>query len=171
MWTTFWPDLLIGVLGAVLTVAIAVVSYRVQQRLANKQLVRNLADDLAMRRAFEEITPSVSSLESVDGQRCLSSLRSAQQQISAVRDQIAPDHQLRAVLQEMVAWSREFKNLTDENPYQWQIALMDVRAELVSRLRRIERLMRLKKRLPDPGTARVERRGPHASGMFHGNTI
>jgi hypothetical protein len=156
MWTTFWPDLLIGVIGAVLTVAIAVVSYRVQQRLANKQLVRNLADDLAIRRAFEEITPFVSSLESIDGQQCRSSLESAQKQISAIRDQIAPDDQLRAVLQEMVAWSREFKNLTDANPDQWQFALMDVRAELVSRLRRIEKLMRLKEPLPEPGSARVQ---------------
>jgi hypothetical protein len=158
MWGTFWSDILVAALGAMLTVAIALITYRVQQRRSNEQLVRNLADDLAMRRAFMPISPFVTSPVGVDADRCRKSIQSAQSQISLIRDQIAPNHRLRALLQEMVAWAREFKSLNEADPERWQFALMEVRGELVARLRAIERVMGLKSgTLPDPGTAEVSR--------------
>jgi len=161
MWITFWPDVLVAGIGSVLTVAIALITYRVQQRRSNEQLVRNLADDLAMRRAFMPISPFVTSSVGDDPDRCRRSVQSAQRQISLIRDQIAPDHRLRALLQEMVAWTRQFKTLNEADSERWQFSLMEVRGELVLRLREIERVMRLKAgALPDPGTAEVSRHRP-----------
>ncbi|WP_147360283.1 hypothetical protein [Clavibacter lycopersici] len=158
MWATFWPDILVATIGAMLTVAIGLITYLVQQRRSNEQLVRNLADDLAMRRAFMPISPSVTSPLGDDPDRCRKSVQSAQAQIALIRDQIAPDHRLRALLQEMAAWTREFKSLNEADPERWQFALMEVRGELVVRLRAVERVMRLKAgSLPDPGTAEVSR--------------
>jgi len=161
MWLTFWPDVLVAVIGSVLTVAIALITYRVQQRRSNVQLVRNLADDLAMRRAFMPISPSVSSPVGDDPDRCRKSVQSAQLQIGLIRDQITPNHRLRELLQEMVAWTREFKSLNEDAPERWQFNLMEVRGELVLRLRDIERVMRVRSgALPDPGTAEVSRDRP-----------
>jgi hypothetical protein len=157
-WATFGPDVLVAGIGAALTVTIALISYRMQQRRMNRQLVRNLADDLAIRRAFQPIYPCVSSPDSDDAERCRISIQEAQGQISRIRDQIAPDHELRGLLQEMVLWCREYKNLLEADDSRWQFALMEVRKELVDRLREIERSLRLKApALPDPGTAKVSR--------------
>jgi hypothetical protein len=157
-WYPLIPDVVVAffaaVLGAVLTVIIARVAYREEQRRRNKQLVRNLADELSVRRAFEVITPLVSQADTDDANRCFRSVTAAQSQISAIRDQIAPDHELRAVLQEMVLWCREYKNLTEREPERWQFSLMTVRAELVDRVRETEELLRLEAgSLPEPGKA------------------
>ena len=158
-WVTFWPDVLVAGIGAALTVAVALITYLMQQRRKNRQLVRNLADDLANRRAFKPIDPGVSSPDTDDAKRCRLSVQEAQDQISRIRDQIAPDHRLRALLQEMVLWCREYKNLLEVDDRRWQFALMEIRGELDDRLRRIESSLRLKAdALPSPGTAKVSRK-------------
>ena len=155
-WVSLLSDIAVAVFGAALTVVIARLAYTGEQRRMNRQLVRNLADDLAIRRAFKEVRPVVSPADSDDAQRCFRSVEHAQAQISALRDQIAPDDKLRDLLQEMVVWCREYKILTENEPDRWQFSLMVVRAELVRRLRAIEDLTRLRSgSLVDPGTAQA----------------
>jgi hypothetical protein len=155
-WNALLSDIAVAVFGAALTVVIARLAYAGEQRRRNRHLVRNLADDLAVRRAFAEVAPAVGHSNSDDARRCLRSVEHAQAQISALRDQIAPDDRLRDLLQEMVVWCREYKILTEKEPDRWQFSLMIVRAGLVRRLRVIEDRMKVYSgSLADPGTARA----------------
>ncbi|MFD2341665.1 hypothetical protein FGG90_06040 [Clavibacter tessellarius] len=103
-WSTFIPDLIVTAVGASLTVGIAIVSYLLQLRRKNRQLVFNLADDLAVRRAFELITPMEATGDEPAAQYCFDSVHSAQKRISALRDEISPNERLREALHEMVRY-------------------------------------------------------------------
>jgi len=157
-WSSFFPDLVVACFGAALTVLIAYGTYVVQRRRQDLQIIRILADDLATRRALQLISPRAASGASDDAQRCFSSVHAAQQQLAALRNQVTSNRPLHAMLQEMVLATRAYKNSIERHPDKWQFALMMVRAELVERLRAIERATRLKAgALPDPGTADVVR--------------
>ena len=151
-WSSFIPDLVIAVIGAALAVSVALWTYFRQLRLKNLQAVRNLADDLSMRRAFVPVAP-VEGLGG-DAERCFLSVQAAQQRIAQIRDEIAPDHELRAELQQLVLACVVYKSRVEVEPQRWLFALMSLRGELVTGLHRIEELLKLPSRsLPEPGTA------------------
>ncbi|MBF4599218.1 hypothetical protein ITJ55_00180 [Frigoribacterium sp. VKM Ac-1396] len=158
-WNSFWPDLSVAfiaaIVGLVLAALIGYVSYRRDQRAKNRQLVANLADDLATRRAFTPTNPKLRKV-GVDAYRCLQSVQQAQERLSQVRDQIRPDHELREILQEMILGCVTYKNAFEVAPREYVYDLMALRHELIVCLRSLEKHMRLsKKKLPDPGTAQA----------------
>jgi hypothetical protein len=154
-WSSFVPDLVVAFFGAVLTVLIAYGTYVVQRRRQDLRIMRIAADDLAARRAFELIQPRPSRGDSDDADRCRRSVNSAQQQLGALRDQVTSNRPLRALLQDMVRVTRDYKDMIEREPDRWQFALMHVRGELTARLRDVERLLRMPSgELPDPGSLR-----------------
>jgi len=153
-WSTFIPDLIVTAVGASLTVGIAIVSYLLQLRRKNRQLVFNLADDLAVRRAFELITPMEATGDEPAAQYCFDSVHSAQKRISALRDEISPNERLREALHEMVRYCADYKESYEQTPELWQFRLMQLRGRLIGSLRKIERVMRIKDPLPTPGDFR-----------------
>ena len=56
MWTTFFPDLLVAVFGAGLTVLIAFWTYRHQQKVTERIELNRLIIDLHHRRVLHEIS-------------------------------------------------------------------------------------------------------------------
>lgn len=155
-WSSFVPDLIVGLVGAASTGGIAVGTYFLQLRRRNQQLIRNLADDLAARRAFELIVPSVGGGASDEADRCFRSVHSAQQRISVIRDEISPNDRLRMKLQAMVFWCVDYKEFVEKEPEQWRFGLMNLRRELLACLREVERVAGLSNgSLPEPGSLRV----------------
>jgi hypothetical protein len=156
-WSSFVPDVIVTVIGSGLAVSVALATYFHQQRDKNRQLVRNLADDLASRRAFEVIAPQ-EGLGGDDQERCRRSVQKAASGIASVRDQIAPDGELRDQLQEMVFACVDYKDRVEHDPELWQFSLMELREDLVRSLAKLETLARISATsLPLPGSTRASR--------------
>lgn len=154
-WTSFIPDLTVALISAALAVGTGLATFRNDQKRRNRQLVHNLADDLASRRAFEPIDPFEGD-GGVDAERCFSSVQSAKERISAVRDEIRPNDDLRDELQRMVLSCVEYKDRMDFEPERWQFALMDLRGELASSVQTIESIVGVSPgTLPAPGSTRA----------------
>jgi hypothetical protein len=152
-WSSFIPDLVVALFGAGLTVGIAGITYFRSLRRRNGQLVRNLADDLSTRRALTLIEPRESAADSEDADRCFRSVTAAAHRISETRDQISPDSALRQGLQRMVVSCVQYKDAVESAPRHWQFALMQLREELLSGSRALERAARLPENsLPTPGS-------------------
>jgi sulfur transfer complex TusBCD TusB component (DsrH family) len=156
-WTTFGPDVIVALIGAGITLTVAGVTYFRQLNRKNRQLVFNLAEDLAVRRALHEIEPRTSSGRSPGAKYCFASVHAAQQRIGAIRDQIAPNEALRSVLHDMVRYCADYKESFEEEPRRWQYNLMHLRRRLVAGLRQIEGILGLDARaLPEPGLYRPQ---------------
>lgn len=154
-WTSFLLDLLVALVGAGLTVCIGLATFRLDQKRKNRQLVHSLADDLASRRAFKLIDPFEGD-GGIDAERCFLSVQSARERISAVRDEIRPNGDLRDELQRMVLSCVAYADRLDFEPVRWQFALMDLRAELAGSLRTVEDIVGVPAgTLPEPGSTRV----------------
>lgn len=151
-WTSLVADLAVAMFGAGLTLGVALVTYFRQLRLRNRQLVHNLADDLATRRAFSDIEPRVHASDDEDAVRCFRSVQAARGRIAEVRDQISPNSSLRSTLQLMVVGCVRYKQAVEQDPSRWQFALMRLRDELRDGVRALERETGLAGgSLPNPG--------------------
>jgi hypothetical protein len=158
-WNSFWPDLLVALLAALAGFSTATLiglrSYRRDQHAKNVQLVANLADDLATRRAFTPTDPRLRKV-GIDANRCLQSVQQAQERLSQVRDQIRPDDTLRDILQDMILGCVTYKNAFEVSPREYVYDLMTLRHELIVCLRSLEEHLNLgRQKLPDPGTAQA----------------
>jgi hypothetical protein len=156
-WTTFGPDVIVAVIGAGITLAFAGVTYFRQLNRKNRQLVLNLAEDLAVRRALHEIEPRMASGRTPGAKYCFASVHAAQQRIGSIRDEIAPNEALRSALHDMVRYCADYKESFEEEPRRWQYNLMRLRRRLVASLRQIEGILGLDDHaLPDPGLYRPQ---------------
>jgi hypothetical protein len=156
-WSSFIPDVLVAVIGSGLAVSVAIATFFHQQRDKNRQLVRNLADDLASRRAFEVIAPQ-EGLGGDEQERCRRSIEKAKSGIASIRDQIAPNSALRDELQEMVLACVDYKDRVEYDPELWQFSLMELREDLARSLRTLATLAKISSgSLPLPGTIRATR--------------
>ena len=156
-WNSAVPDLLVGfaiaLFGLFLATRLGLRTLRKEQRDKNIQLIHNLADDLAARRAFTLGHPR-RRRAGKDAARCLTSVQLALERVSHIRDQIKPDDSLRQTLRTMGQACVTYKNAYEIDPRGYIYALMDLRRELVDSLRVMERHLGLEPHeLPDPGTA------------------
>lgn len=156
-WNSAVPDLIVGLaialVGLLLATLIGIRTLRKDQKDKNIQLIHNLADDLAARRAFTLGHPR-RRRAGKDAARCLASVQLALERVSHIRDQIKPDDSLRQTLRTMGQACVTYKNAYEIDPRGYIFALMDLRRELVESLRMMERHLGLELHaLPDPGTA------------------
>lgn len=93
MWDTFWPDTLVAVIGASLTVAIAYCTFLIQQSRQEKQVFRGLINDLHHRRALSIGHPQriPGAEERKDFQRASMSVIDVRDHVRRARDQIRQD--------------------------------------------------------------------------------
>jgi len=151
-WSSFIPDVIVTLIGSGLAVTVAVATFFHQQREKNRQLVRNLADDLASRRAFENVDPQ-EDLDGHDREYCRRSIRKAEAALARIRDQIAPNSGLRDELQKMVLACVHYKDRAESDPERWQFSLMELREDLVRSLDKLETLVNVSAgSLPVPGS-------------------
>lgn len=145
-------DILGTVLGSILAISAALGAFLIERRRRNRQLVRNLADDLSARRALAEIRPRESPHED-EASRCRSSVQAAQDRISQIRDEVHPNESLRKPLQKMVFLCVAYKEAVELEPERWQYELMALRDGLLESLAGVEQALGLQHAsLPTPGS-------------------
>lgn len=123
MWNTFWPDLLIAligaVLGSVLTVVIALITYRLQRRANEKHALRLLVDEIHRRRAFVPIANvrNVAGAQKLDDfSNVNSSVLDIRDRIRLAREQTRPESGAQRPLSDMTRACNRYLQATARRP-------------------------------------------------------
>ena len=144
MSSTFWADLLIAVIGAVLgsflTVLIAWITYRLQRRSNEKHALRLLVDEIHRRRAFVPIANvrNVPSAEkSGDYNNVKSSVLDIRDRIRMAREQTRPASGAQKHLSDMTRACNRYLQATARQPDRYVHDLMSLRNNLWEDIRKI----------------------------------
>lgn len=154
MWETFWPDVLVAVIGAAFTVAIAYGTFLIQQGRSERQLLNNLISDLHHRRALRETAPrdvpGARGLEDYD--RTSLSVVDIRDHIRATREHLPANSGVHGLLSAMHSACNLHLHHSSRDPDRYQFHLMDLRSDLEVGVTEISRQVRQVKALP-PGSA------------------
>lgn len=139
MWESFFPDLLVAIVGALLTVLIALVTYLLKIRLDEKRAIQSLIGELHRRRAIAEgAEPIIRDAEQLaDFDRANLSVASMRAEIRSTRDRVRQLESLQGPLSEMTRSCNLYLERSAASPDHYAIYLGDLRRELsplVSRL-------------------------------------
>lgn len=133
MWETFWPDVLVALIGAALTVLIAVVTYWMGLRQREVHALRALIEEMHHRRALKP--PSV--LVAVKGARKLpdfhqanASVLSLRAEIRRTRDLARQKDDVQRVLSSMTRACNRYLELSAIQPKKYYFLLSALQAEL-----------------------------------------
>ncbi|GLJ79691.1 hypothetical protein [Microbacterium imperiale] len=142
MWETFWPDVLVAVigaaLGAVLTVLIAAITYVISVRRQELRSLNDLIDDLHHRRAFDTgpgLIPGARASE--DYARANRSVISARNEIRQARRGVRFNAKLREPLKRMTQACNEYLDAAEWEPDAYALHVVELRAALMDDIRRI----------------------------------
>lgn len=154
MWDNFWPDVLVTVIGAVLTVAIAYGTFLVQQRRTEKQVLTNLIHDLHHRRALRDFTARYvrGASKSADFQRTSTSVLEVREQIRTARNSLPPRSKASPLLSKMLVACNKHLSESARDPQGYQQHLLDLRRSLGNEVNAICSRVRGLKAL-EPGAA------------------
>lgn len=132
MWDTFWPDVLVTVIGAVLTVAIAYGTFLLQQRRTEKQVLTNLIHDLHHRRALRAFAPEYveGASDSDDLKRTSSSVLEVREQIRTTRNSLPPRSKASPLLSKMLVACNQHLRESAREPDWYQEHLIELRTSL-----------------------------------------
>lgn len=139
MWETFWPDVLVAVISAALTVTIAYIAFRLEQGRNERQLLNNLVRDLHHRRALKKIDPYElrDAEQNNDYKWTNKSILDLRDQIRVTREKLPPSSKAHDSLSKMyVACSRHLHE-GPLNPDHYQFHLMELRPKLEREVRDI----------------------------------
>ncbi|WP_147284816.1 hypothetical protein [Kocuria rosea] len=144
MWNTFWPDLLIAfigaVMGAVLTVGIALATYRVQLRSNEKHALRLMVEEIHHRRAFtliENVRVVPGAQELVDFKKVNSSVLDVRERIRLAREQTRPESGAQGPLSDMTSACNRYLRATARHPDGYMHELMSLRGSLWKNIQKI----------------------------------
>lgn len=132
MWDTFWPDVLVAVIGAFLTVGIAYGTFLLQQRRTEKQVLTNLIHDLHHRRALRAFAAKrgQGASESDDFKRTSAGVVEVREQIRTARNSLPPRSNASPTLSRMFVACNRHLSESSRDPDGYQIHLMTLRASL-----------------------------------------
>ncbi|WP_157421724.1 hypothetical protein [Agromyces sp. Leaf222] len=154
MFETFWSDLLVAVIGAVLTVAIAFGTYRLQLRQRERGSVRHIANQLAHRRAFVFANPVRVDTSNPEVKRdfdtCRGSVKSARDRVVESNRDVRPGSKVQEQLDAMGVSMNRFLSRSSRDPDGYCLLLNDLVAELASTTATLSKLTR--QDLPLPGS-------------------
>lgn len=144
MSSTFWADLLIAVIGAILgsflTVLSAWITYRLQRRSNEKHALRLLVDEIHRRRAFVPIAnvrnvPGAE--ESDDFNKVNSSVLDIRGRIRVAREQTRPESGAQKPLADMTSACNRYLQATARQPDRYVHDLMALRSNLWENIQKI----------------------------------
>lgn len=140
MWTTFLPDLLVAVIGAVLTVVIALITFMIQRRRTEDGLLRGLISDIHRRRAFTPIAelrviPDAKAQPDFD--RASRSVLALRDEIKRTRNGIRGDRDVQSHLSDMTRACNRYLEESERTPDNYWQHLMTLRGQLNSSIERI----------------------------------
>lgn len=137
MWNSFWPNLWVAIIGAVvgslLTVVIALITYRVQRRANEKYALRLLVDEIHRRRAFAPIVnvrkvPGAENLD--DFHNVNASILDIRDRIRMAREQTRPESGAQKPLSDMTRACNRYLQATARRPDRYLHDLMTLRNNL-----------------------------------------
>lgn len=149
MWNTFWPDLLVAVLGAivgsVLTVAIAFGTYLLQRRVRESQALRTLVEELHHRRAVAPISdvrdvPVAGGTD--DFKHVNLSILDIRDRVRLTREQVRPESSAQRSLSRMTRACNRYLEVSAQRPEKYLHELMVLRAELWGSVQEVAGLSR-----------------------------
>lgn len=155
MWDSFWPDVIIALIGAAFTVVIAYVTYRVNASRQERAAVQSLIDELHYRRALRpnsgRIVPSAAT--EVDFASVSASIRTMRVDIRSARDRARQDESVQRPLARMTKACNRFLTEARLDPSQYQLLLGNLTADLADQVRELKRNQpRLTARHPGGGS-------------------
>lgn len=150
MWETFWPDVLVAVIGALLTVAIAYCTFLIQQQRQEKQVFRGLINDIHHRRALAVAYPQEipGAEERKDFHRASLSVIDIRDHVRRARDQVRQDSPTLASLSDMIRSCNRYLEESEAAPNFYTFHLKTLREELDDSLVAITRRVRGVETLP-----------------------
>jgi hypothetical protein len=140
MWTTFFPDLLVAILGAVLTVIIALATFMIQRRRTEDGLLRGLISDIHHRRAvapLDEVQAVPNAKDLPDFHRAGQSVLALKDEIKRARDGIRGDRAVQPVLSQMTRACNRYLEDSQLSPDEYWQHLMTLRATLTKHIQQI----------------------------------
>ena len=144
MLNTFWPDFWVAIIGAVvgpvLTVTIALITYQMQRRNNEKHALRLLVDEIYHRRAFAVIAdvgdaPGAQKLD--DFHNVNASVLDIRDRICLAREQARPESSAQKLLSGMPRVCNRYLQATARQPDRYLHDLMSLRDNLWQCLRNI----------------------------------
>lgn len=132
MWETFVPDLLVALVGALMTVAIAYCTFLLRQAQQEKQVVRGLINDLYHRRALAIGSPQeiLNAGDSKDFQRASMSVIDIRDHIRRVRDQVRQDAVTVDALSDMIRGCNRYLEESEWEPTLYAFLLQKLQQDL-----------------------------------------
>lgn len=140
MWNTFWPDLLVAVIGAALTVLIAWATYVLQRRSNEKQALRFLVEEIHRRRALAPIAhvgdvPGAGASD--DFNRVNASILDIKDSIRLAREQSRPESPAQSALSDMTSACNRYLEGAAHCPERYLHELMSLRGSLTGNIRKM----------------------------------
>lgn len=143
MWTTFLADLLVGLAGALmgslLTVAVGLLTYRLEAARRGRQALQGLIFDLHHRRSLTAVDArEVERAEALSDFRwATASVIDIRDRVRHARDQIRADSEVQLSLSEMTKACNNYLEATSNAPTRYGFELMELRQSLVNSVHKI----------------------------------
>jgi hypothetical protein len=143
MWETFWPDVIVAVIGsvvgAILTIGIAYATFLFQQHRSEIQHFRGLIRDISTRRALTVRSPKrIDNAVNEDSYRWANaSVVEIREHIKRVRDHIAPDSGVHGILADMLRSCNRYLETSSADPDSYPFHLKALRDELTPAIQQI----------------------------------
>lgn len=138
MWMTFWPDVLVALIGASLTVAIAFGTYILNLRRNERRALIALVHELYRRRAFTGKAVALpGARDTPDYMYCNASVLSMKDEIRHARDSVREIPELQRSLAEMTKSCNLYLEMAERDPDSYAIGLMRLRDDLRAKIKEI----------------------------------
>lgn len=136
MWQTFWPDVLVAVIGAALTVLGALATYLAGRRLREIHAIRALVAELHHRRLLAiEPREFPGAAESESFRYASASVLSMKDEVRRARDAARTNSPAQAPLAAMTRACNAFLELSSAEPERYPFFARDLRDALASQVR------------------------------------
>ena len=155
---TFWTDLLVALIattfGAILTVAIALATYRYEVRSRERDAIRHLANVLASRRALlparsERVDATLPAYAN-DLEACRRSVENVREAVVEASRATRPGSEAQSPLDGMARAANDFLSSSRRDPDGYWLELNALRGELIVALADLSKLVG--RELPEPGS-------------------
>jgi hypothetical protein len=140
MWTTFFPDLLVALLGSLVTVAIAYMTFLIQRRREERQAIRGLINDIHRRRALTVIS-TVRRIRRAktlpDFHRATASVLDLRDRVRETRNAVRADSVYQDALTNMTRSCNRYLEMTGRSANDYYFELAKLRADLLTAVERL----------------------------------
>lgn len=135
---TFWLNVLVALIGALLTVIIAYVTYLLNLHRNERRALTSLVSELHHRRAFSGgAVLNSNARELADYARANASVLSIKDEIRRTRDSVRVIPALQGPLSLMTRACNTYLERAESDPDSYAIGLIELRAELHSEIRKL----------------------------------